>query len=54
VLYTAAAAKVAALTSSVDSALVAAVGAGTLDRGRLENAVTHILAAKGVNLCSPG
>jgi beta-N-acetylhexosaminidase len=54
VLYTAAAAKVAALTSGVVAALVAAVGAGTLDRGRLENAVTHILAVKDVNLCSPG
>jgi beta-N-acetylhexosaminidase len=54
VLYTAAAAKVATLTNSVVGALVSAVGAGTLDRGRLENAVTHILALKGVNLCSPG
>jgi beta-N-acetylhexosaminidase len=53
VLYTAPAAKVAALTSSIVDALVAAVGAGTVDRGRLENAVTHILAVKGVNLCSP-
>jgi beta-N-acetylhexosaminidase len=54
VLYTAAAAKVAPLTTSVVAALVAAVDAGTLDRGRLENAVAHILAVKGVNLCSPG
>jgi beta-N-acetylhexosaminidase len=54
VLYTAAAAKVAPLTSSIVGALVAAVDARTLDRGRLENAVTHILEVKGVNRCGPG
>jgi beta-N-acetylhexosaminidase len=54
VLYTAAAAKVAALTTSTVAALVAAVTAGTLDRSRLESAVAHILAVKGVNLCSAG
>ncbi|MEA2637114.1 MAG: beta-N-acetylhexosaminidase [Chloroflexota bacterium] len=53
VLYTAEAAKVAALTNSTVGALVAAVGAGTLDRGRLVDAVAHILAVKRVNLCSP-
>jgi beta-N-acetylhexosaminidase len=53
VLYTAAAAKVAALTHTTVAALVAAVGAGTLTRSRLVNAVVHILSVKGVNLCSP-
>jgi beta-N-acetylhexosaminidase len=53
VLYTAEAAKVAALTNSTVAALVAAVGAGTLDRGRLEDAVAHVLAVKRVNLCTP-
>ncbi|HEY6469935.1 MAG TPA: glycoside hydrolase family 3 N-terminal domain-containing protein [Candidatus Dormibacteraeota bacterium] len=52
VLYTAAAASVASLTSSTVAALVAAVGAGTLDRSRLENAVGHILTIKNVNLCA--
>jgi beta-N-acetylhexosaminidase len=52
VLYTAAAASVASLTNSTVAALVAAVGAGTLDRSRLENAVGHILTVKNVNLCA--
>ncbi|HVC04610.1 MAG TPA: glycoside hydrolase family 3 N-terminal domain-containing protein [Candidatus Acidoferrales bacterium] len=52
VLYTAAAASVASLTTSTVAALVAAVGAGTLDRSRLENAVVHVLAAKDVDLCA--
>jgi beta-N-acetylhexosaminidase len=51
VLYTAAAAQVSSLTQSTVTALVAAVGAGTLDRGRLMSAVANILAAKGVDLC---
>jgi beta-N-acetylhexosaminidase len=54
VLYTSAAAKVGALTNNTVAALVAAVGAGTLERSRLEDAVAHILAVKRVNLCSPG
>jgi beta-N-acetylhexosaminidase len=54
VLYTADAPKVAALTSATVGALVAAVGAGALDRTRLEDAVAHILAIKGVHLCTPG
>ncbi|HXL59717.1 MAG TPA: glycoside hydrolase family 3 N-terminal domain-containing protein [Mycobacterium sp.] len=54
VLYTADAPKVAALTSATVAGLVAAVGTGTLDRTRLENAVVHILSVKGVNLCSAG
>lgn len=53
VLYGAAAA-VASLTGATVAALVSAVGAGTLDRGRLVSAVTHILAAKGVDLCRAG
>ena len=52
VLYTAAAAQVASLTTATASALVAAVTAGTLDRGRLVSAVADILTAKRVNLCS--
>jgi beta-N-acetylhexosaminidase len=52
VLYTAAAASVASLTNSTAAALVAAVGGGTLDRSRLENAVGHILSVKHVDLCA--
>jgi beta-N-acetylhexosaminidase len=52
VLYTAAAASVASLTSSTVAALVAAVGAGTLERARLESAVGHILSVKNVDLCA--
>ncbi len=54
VLFTAAPANVAALTSSTVAALVAAVTVGTLGRTRLESAVGHILAVKGVNLCTTG
>ncbi len=52
VLYTAAAASVASLTNSTVAALVAAVGAGTLARSRLESAVEHILDVKNVSLCN--
>jgi beta-N-acetylhexosaminidase len=52
VLYTAAAKSVAALTNSTVAALNAAVGAGTLDRSRLESAVAHILTVKNVDLCA--
>ena len=52
VLYTAAAASVGSLTNSTVAALVAAVGAGTLDRSRLESAVGHILTVKNVDLCA--
>ncbi|HUZ71231.1 MAG TPA: glycoside hydrolase family 3 N-terminal domain-containing protein [Candidatus Saccharimonadales bacterium] len=52
VLYTAAAASVASLTNSTVAAVVAAVGGGTLDRSRLENAVGHILSVKHVDLCA--
>jgi beta-N-acetylhexosaminidase len=52
VLYTAAAAQVASLTRAAAAALVAAVNAGTLERGRLVSAVANILAAKHVNLCA--
>jgi beta-N-acetylhexosaminidase len=52
VLYTAAAAQVASLTSATAAALVAAVKAGTLDRTRLANAVENILTAKRVHLCA--
>ncbi len=53
VLFTAAASKVASETSATVAALVAAVGAGTIDRARMMSAVSHILAAKHVDLCSP-
>ena len=52
VLYTAAAAQVASLTNATAAALVAAVSAGTLDRGRLVSAVANVLAAKHVDLCA--
>jgi beta-N-acetylhexosaminidase len=52
VLYNADAATVAALTNQTVAALVAAVGAGRLDRGRLVVSVTRILTVKGVDLCS--
>jgi beta-N-acetylhexosaminidase len=52
VLYTATASQVAALTQSTAAAIVAAVTAGTLDRGRLVSAVASILATKKVDLCS--
>ncbi len=52
VLYTAAAAQVASLTSATAAALVAAANAGTLDRGRLMSAVANILTAKHVDLCA--
>ncbi|MFI5285893.1 MAG: glycoside hydrolase family 3 N-terminal domain-containing protein [Candidatus Dormibacteria bacterium] len=52
VLYTAAAARVASLTSATATALVAAVDAGTLTRARLAGAVANILVAKNVHLCA--
>jgi beta-N-acetylhexosaminidase len=52
VLYNADAATVAALTNQTVAALVAAVGAGRLDRRRLVVSVTRILTVKGVDLCS--
>ena len=52
VLYTAAAAQVASLTSATVAALVAAVNAGTLTRARLTGAVANVLIAKSVHLCA--
>lgn len=52
VLYTAAAANVASLTSATAAALVSAVPAGTLARNRLVSAVANILTVKGVHLCA--
>ena len=52
VLYTAAAATVPSLTTSIVAALLAAVTAGTLDRSRLESAASHVLTAKHVDLCA--
>jgi beta-N-acetylhexosaminidase len=51
VLYNADSKTVAALTSQTVAALVGAVSAGRLDRGRLALAVTRILEVKGVDLC---
>jgi hypothetical protein len=53
VLYNATPTTVASLSQQVVAAIVAAVGNASLSRGRLENAVTHILWAKNVNLCRP-
>jgi beta-N-acetylhexosaminidase len=53
VLYNATSTTVASLTQQVVAAIVAAVGNASLSRSRLENAVTHILSAKNVNLCRP-
>lgn len=54
VIYNANPLTVAALTSETAAALVAAVHTGELDRSRLVSAVTHVLAAKGVDLCRAG
>jgi beta-N-acetylhexosaminidase len=51
-LYTAVASEVATVTQSSSAAIVAAVNAGTLDRGRLVSAVASILAVKHVDLCA--
>ncbi len=51
VLYSATAATVAGVSNRVVAALVAATDAGMLERARLVSAVTHILAAKGIDLC---
>ncbi len=51
VLYTAGPATVASLTNQTVSAVISAVDSGRLDRSRLVSAVTHILEAKGVDLC---
>jgi beta-N-acetylhexosaminidase len=53
VLFTAAASKVASVTSATVAALAAAVDTGTIDRGRMVDAVDHILTAKHVDLCTP-
>lgn len=54
VLFDAGQTAVAALTSQIVSAVVSAVGSGKLARSRLVSAVTHILAVKRVQVCSPG
>jgi beta-N-acetylhexosaminidase len=51
VLFNASSSSVASVTAQTVDAVVAAVAAGTLSRARLQDAVGHILAAKGVNLC---
>ncbi len=52
ILFTAAASKVASVTSTTVAALVAAADTGTIDRARMVSAVAHILTAKHVDLCS--
>jgi hypothetical protein len=42
----------AAVTASTVDAIVTAVRDGRIPRSRLENAVSHILAAKHINLCA--
>jgi beta-N-acetylhexosaminidase len=51
VIYTLEVGNVSTATRQTTDAIVAAVNAGTLSRDRLEDAVTHILAAKKVDLC---
>ena len=51
VLFDASSGVVSATTAQTVGAVVAAVAAGTLSRARLQDAVGHVLAAKGVNLC---
>jgi len=53
VLYNADSDAVASLQNETAAAVVSAVDAGKLDRGQLVTAVTHILAVKHVNLCTP-
>jgi beta-N-acetylhexosaminidase len=43
--------KLAAGYTGTVAAIVAAVASGRLSRGRLEDAVVHVLAAKGIDLC---
>jgi beta-N-acetylhexosaminidase len=52
VLFTATPDQLASTTHAVVDALVTAVADGGLGRRRLEAAVTHVLAAKGVDLCA--
>jgi beta-N-acetylhexosaminidase len=51
VLFTAPASAVPGMVTQIVAAIVAAVDAGTLPRTRLIDAVTHVLAAKHVQLC---
>jgi beta-N-acetylhexosaminidase len=53
ILFNATPSTVASLTQQVVAAIVAAVNSGSLARGRLENAVAHVLSAKHTNLCLP-
>ncbi len=54
VLYTADQSQVASVTTTTVARLVSAVSSGAVGRDRLVSAVTHILTAKGVDLCSAG
>lgn len=51
VLFDPSSGTVATVTSQTVGAVVAAVAAGTLSRARLQDAVGHVLAAKGIDLC---
>ena len=53
VLFTADASQVATLTSATTEAIVTAVQRGSLPQSRLVDAVTHVLAAKNVDVCAP-
>jgi len=52
ILFTAAASKVASVTAQTVAALVAGVDSGAITQARLVNAVSHILTAKGIDLCA--
>jgi beta-N-acetylhexosaminidase len=54
VLFNADPSDVASVTNQTVAALVAAVGAGTLERARLVSAVAHILAVKKIDPCTDG
>lgn len=51
VLFTATPASVAGLTNAMVAALVKAVDTGVISHARLVNAVSHVLEAKGADLC---
>jgi beta-N-acetylhexosaminidase len=52
VLFNADPAAVASLTGEIVSEVVSAVSSGSLDRARLVSAVTHVLTAKHIAMCS--
>lgn len=54
VLFDADESQVASLTAAIEAAVVQAVDSGGLSRAQLVSAVTHVLTAKGVQVCSAG